>query len=127
MVFSPAFEEYLGRIEKVVDLDDVKSYAQFAAIIQSFSGKRWTGSTAQVIALKEGAERRGFDTTLPAYIWKRDYARYYARGFGSPSRRGKASVSGIRKAWQREMVIVRGKSQVRYRDLKTGRFIRKPK
>ena len=28
---------------------------------------------------------------------------------------------------RRETVSVRGKSQVRYRDLKTGRFIKKPK
>ena len=127
MVFSPAFEEYLGRIERVVDLDDLNSYAQFAAVIQSFSGERWTGSTKQVIALKDGAERRGFDTTLPAYIWKRDYAKYYARGFGSPRRaKAFATIPAKRKGWKRETVIVRGKSQVRYRDLKTGRFIKKP-
>ena len=127
MVFSPAFEEYLGRIEKKVYLEDLKSYAQFAAVIQNFSGERWAGSTKQVMALKDGAERRGFDTTLPAYIWKRDYARYYAKGVGSPYRRSKAStVQAKRKGWKRETVTVKGKSQIRYRDLKTGRFIKKP-
>ena len=29
--------------------------------------------------------------------------------------------------WRHEVVTVKGKSQVRYRDLKTGRFIKKPK
>ena len=29
-------------------------------------------------------------------------------------------------SWQRETVMVRGKGQARHRDLKTGRFIRKP-
>ena len=126
MVFSPAFEEYLGRIERKVYLDDAKSYAQFAAIVQSFSGERWKGSFKQVMALKDGTERRGFDTTLPAYIWKRDYARFYVRGFGSPFHRG-TTVPAKRKGWKRETVKVKGKAQVRYRDLKTGRFVRKPK
>ena len=125
MVFSPAFEEYLGRIEKKVYLEDLKSYAQFAAVIQNFSGERWAGSTKQVMALKDGAERRGFDTTLPAYIWKRDYAKYYAKGFGAPFRRG-TTITAKRKGWKRETVTVKGKSQIRYRDLKTGRFIKKP-
>jgi hypothetical protein len=35
-------------------------------------------------------------------------------------------VSATRR-YRRETVSVRGKSQVRYRDLKTGRFIKKPK
>jgi len=29
--------------------------------------------------------------------------------------------------WRHETVTVKGKSQTRYRDLKTGRFIKKPK
>ena len=29
--------------------------------------------------------------------------------------------------WRHEVVTVKGNSQVRYRDLKTGRFIKKPK
>jgi len=32
----------------------------------------------------------------------------------------------LRQTWRYETVTVRGKSQVRYRDLQTGRFIKKP-
>jgi hypothetical protein len=41
--------------------------------------------------------------------------------------RGVANVpERLAVAWRHEVVTVRGSSQNRYRDLKTGRFIRKP-
>lgn len=60
----------------------------------------------EVVAGYEG-KRLGFkDVALPRYI-------------------GRPQVSAGR-IWRRETVTVRGKPQVRYRDLGTGRFIKKP-
>ena len=66
-------------------------------------------------------------TKLEKFCRLHPYTSYRARVFGSRSYRGKASASVIRKEWQQETVVVKGKSQIRYRDLKTGRFMRKPK
>jgi len=59
-------------------------------------------------ALTVEARRLG----IPVYIERRPVARFH----------GRKAVT-----WRQEIVIVKGKSQNRYRDLKTGRFIKKPK
>jgi hypothetical protein len=115
---SPEFEDYLKRVEEEVDLrDDNLSYNEFARIVVFRSGRRWTDSTAQVEALKNGAEKRGYDLTLPYYVKKKDYLEY---------RLLHDKLKHIDQTWRFETVKVRGKGQVRYRDLKTGRFIKKP-
>ncbi len=58
------------------------------------------------LALKREAGKRDFrDARMPMY-------------FGKPQ-------VHVERAWKRETVIVRNRTQVRYRDTKTGRFIRK--
>lgn len=59
-------------------------------------------------ALAVEARRLG----IPAFVERRPVARFYGR---------------IAVTWRHEVVTVKGKSQVRYRDLRTGRFIKKPK
>ena len=101
------FPEALARFEKVVDIDSYKSFRQLAYAFSHRASRRWVDSYAQIVALRREAEKRGFrDTRIPMY-------------FRRPQ------VSAMR-TWRRETVTVRGKPQVRHRDLRTGRFIKKP-
>lgn len=59
-------------------------------------------------ALAVEARRLG----IPVFVERIPVARFH----------GRTAVT-----WRHEVVTVKGKSQVRYRDLKTGRFIKKPK
>ena len=95
-------------------------------MISSFawwSGRRWRGSRAQLYAIKVEGEKLSFDTFLPFWVKKRDYGRFYARGYGGRAR----VVYEKRETWRYETVTVKGRPQTRHRDLKTGRFIKKPK
>jgi hypothetical protein len=58
-------------------------------------------------ALAVEARRLG----IPVFVGGRPVARFH----------GRTAVT-----WIHEVVTVKGKSQVRYRDVKTGRFIKKP-
>jgi hypothetical protein len=66
-------------------------------------------------ALKDEAKRRGY---FEKFREKRVNRPWYAK---------RQSHSYARQTWRHETVSVRGKSQVRYRDLETGRFIKKPR
>jgi hypothetical protein len=82
-----------------------------------WAGERWVGSPRQWEALNNEAENLGFDVP--------DFIRKEVRESG----RSGYYVSGERQrkvTWKHESVNIRGKSQGRYRDLKTGRFIKKP-
>ena len=101
------FPEAFKRFEQVVDVDRLESYRQLAYAFTHWAGRRWINSYAQNWALRREAERRGFrDARIPTYF-----------------RRPPVSA---RRTWRRETVTVRGKPQIRHRDLKTGRFIKKP-
>lgn len=102
------FPEAFARFERVVDIDSFESYRQLAYAFSHWAGRRWVGSYRQNLALVREGKRLGFrDAKLETYFSRQP--RVFAR-----------------KTWRRETVTVRGKSQVRYRDLKTGRFITKP-
>jgi len=122
MVYSSAFEEFFRRFERVVDVDSFESLAELKYAVEHYAGYRWVGSYAQNRALEDCAGRRGFDVTLPAYVKKRDYVRY--RGYRGGYERSYQPVT--HQTWRFETVSVRGKAQQRYRDIKTGRFIKKP-
>ena len=101
------FPEAFHRFEKAVDLRSLRSGRELKYAFTHWASRRWIDSYAQNMALKIEAKKRGFeDTKLPRY-----------------SKRPQISV---KQTWRHETVTVRGKSQVRYRDLKTGRFIKKP-
>jgi len=101
------FPEAFRRFEKVVDIDRFESYREMSYAFGHWAGKRWVDSYAQNVALAREGRRLGFkDVRLPMYF-----------------RRPQAF---LKKTWRRETVTVRGKPQVRHRDLKTGRFIKKP-
>lgn len=102
------FPEAFERFEKVVDVDRFESYKEMSYAFGHWAGKRWRDTYAQNLALKREAEKRGFkDAKMPMYF-----------------RKPQASA---KKTWRYETVTVRGKPQARYRDLRTGRFIKKPR
>ena len=104
---SERFQEAFRRFESVVDIDSFDSYRELVYGFERWAGRRWVGSDRQYSALAYEAEKRGFRVKrIPTY-----------------SRRPRVSA---RRTWRRETVNVRGKPQVRHRDLKTGRFIKKP-
>ncbi len=102
------FPEAFHRFESVVDLRSFRSGRELKYAFTHWAGRRWVDSYAQNRALQIEAEKRGFtDTRIP---------KYFRRQPQVPSR----------ETWRRETVTVRGKPQIRHRDLKTGRFIKKP-
>jgi len=103
------FPEAFERFEQSVPIKQFTSYRQLLYAFGWWAGKRWVDSYKQNLALKEEARKRGFfDARLPRYF-ERQYARQ------------------TRQSWRYETVNVRGRSQVRYRDVRTGRFMKKPK
>jgi hypothetical protein len=102
------FPEAFERFEQVVDVRGFRSYRQLAYAFTHWAGRRWIDSYAQNVALRREAEKRGFKVArIPKYFRK-------------------PQVSA-RRTWRYETVTVRGKPQVRHRDLKTGRFVKRPK
>ncbi len=102
------FPEAFKRFEQRVDISRLDSYRQLAYAFSWWASRRWVDSYKQNFALREEARKRGFfDAILPKYF-ERSYSRQ------------------ARQSWRHETVTVRGKSQVRYRDLRTGRFVEKP-
>ena len=101
------FPEAFQRFERVVYVDTFESYEELSYAFAHWAGKRWRDTYLQNLALKREAEKRGFkDAKMPTYFRK-------------------TQVSA-KQTWRRETVTVRGKPQVRYRDIKTGRFVKKP-
>jgi hypothetical protein len=68
-----------------------------------WAGEKWIPTSRQLQALAEEARKIGISVA------------------------GERRVIRLPSVWWRpETVMVRGKAQARYRDLKSGRFIRKP-
>ena len=102
------FPEAFARFEQVVDIRRFRSYRELAYAFSHWSGKRWVDSHNQNLALKREAEKRGFkDAKIPMYF-------------------GRRYQVSIARNYRQETVTVKGKPQIRYRNLKTGRFIKKP-
>lgn len=99
------FPEAFERFEKVVDLRSFHSARELTYAFRHWAGRRWINSHLQNKALKIELEKRGFTEYLPRYTRPRFYTK---------------------QTYKREIVRVKGKPQVRYRDAKTGRFIKKP-
>ena len=65
-------------------------------------------------ALKDEAKRRDY------------FEKFREKRVNRPRYAKRQTQVYARRTWRHETVTVRGKPQVRYRDLKTGRFIKKP-
>ena len=103
------FPEAFDRFEERVNVDDIASFRELLYAFASWAGQKWYGTRRQMEALAVEAQRIG----IPVYGEKRE-------------RRISRFTSVPEMTWRYESVIVMGKSQGRYRDLKTGRFIKKP-
>jgi len=97
------FPEAFRRFERVVDTDRIQTFDQLLLSFRYWAGHYWKGTRKQVEALKVEAMKKG----IPV-----------------PTERGPEESSS--RTWRNETVTVKGKTQYRFRDLKTGRFIKKP-
>ena len=102
------FPEAFGRFENRVRVYDIESFRQLTLAFASWSGPNWRGTRRQMEALVVEARRFG----IPVH--------------GERERKIRYSPWISQTTWKYEAITVRGKSQQRYRDIKTGRFIKKP-
>ncbi|TRZ53778.1 MAG: hypothetical protein D4S01_00655 [Dehalococcoidia bacterium] len=114
MVYSEAFQEAFDRMERATNSRDCKTLDELRLVAESYFAGKWYPTNRQLEALKDEARRRGYFQRLEG---KKDVIYWYAR---------RQHQISSRQTWRRETVTVRGKPQVRHRDLKTGRFIKKP-
>jgi hypothetical protein len=111
------FPEAFERFENDVDISRFESYHQLTLSFRWWAGERWKGTVRQWEALNAEAENLGF--TVPE-IYRDELRDSRLSGYYVSQENPKAT------SWRREVVTVNGNSQNRYRDLKTGRFIKKP-
>jgi hypothetical protein len=105
------FPEAFRRFENDVDVSRFESYHQLTLAFRWWAGERWVGSHRQWEALNSEAENLGFEPP--------DFIREELEDLGS-------SRYSRRHSWRRETVNLKGKARSVYRDIKTGRFIKKP-
>jgi hypothetical protein len=112
------FPEAFERFESDVDVGRFRTYFELALAFQSWASRNWKGTTKQWDAFDREAENLGF--SKPTIYGNSTRTRGYSTNHYVSTRKMKAVT------WRYEVVNVKGKSQNRYRDIKTGRFIKKP-
>ena len=112
------FPEAFARFESEVDVDSFDSFHELIVAFRWWAGKRWKGTRMQRRALN--AEVKRLASSYPRLGLSKTGERRGSDFYASKKQR-KAIY------WRREFVTVKGRPQNRYRDLNTGRFIRKPK
>ena len=100
------FPEAFERFENDVDIGKFVTYMELTSAFRWWAGEKWIGTPRQWKALNKEAENVGFE--VPEI-------------FRDEMRETRSYVS-----WRREVVNIRGNSIERYRDVRTGRFIKKP-
>jgi hypothetical protein len=108
------FPEAFRRFESDVDVGRFESYHQLTLAFRWWAGERWRGTPRQWEALNKESENLGFNVP--------DFYREAIRG----KRYSDYYPTGARRTWRRENVNLRGKTRNVYRDIMTGRFIKKP-
>jgi hypothetical protein len=93
---SDKFPEAFRRFEEVVDTRWIRSFDELRMEFASWAGEKWLDTWGQRHALAREARRIG----IP--------------------------LIDLTPTWRHELIMIRNRSFVRYRDLRTGRFIRKP-
>jgi len=107
------FPEAFRRFEEFVDVDKIASFKELRLAFASWSGSKYRDTDKQRLALAVEARKHG----IPIIIQARPF----------PYRRQVTYVPERKVVtWRHEVVTVKGCSQARYRDLRTGRFIKKP-
>jgi predicted glycosyltransferase involved in capsule biosynthesis len=105
------FPEAFERFEYDVDISRFRSYHELTLAFRWWAGERWRGTRRQWEALNAEAENLGFE--VPDFV-REELGQESGSGYSRGS------------SWRREFVKIRGKAKRIYRDLKTGRFIKKP-
>jgi predicted glycosyltransferase involved in capsule biosynthesis len=105
------FPEAFKRFEDHVDVGKFETYHQLTLAFRWWAGERWRGTHRQWSALNREAEHLGF---------------YVPNVYRESIREKWSSDYGERRTWRRENVNLRGKTRNVYRDIRTGRFVRKP-
>jgi len=106
-----SFPEAFERFENDVDIGQFESYHQLTLAFRYWAGERWRGTRLQWEALNAEAENLGFEPP--------DFVREEIEDMHG-------SEYSRRYSWKRETLNFRGKVRSVYRDIKTGRFIKKP-
>jgi hypothetical protein len=99
------FPEAFERFEQVVYLDRIQSFQQLFISFSRWAGRPQGLTRRQIETLKVEARHLGLRDIPQSRVHRPSF------GFG---------------IWQREFIKIRGKTKIIYRDLKTGRFIKKP-
>jgi hypothetical protein len=107
------FPEAFARFEKVVDVNRIISFQQLLIAFKHWAGEKFRSTEKQIVALIREAQKRNIPVPLTVL-------KFYGI---QPRRISLAPLVPV--AWRHELVVVRGKPQDRYRNLKTGRFMRK--
>jgi hypothetical protein len=103
------FPEAFRRFEQQVSLRNVESFRQLALLMGSWGGPKWVPTQRQIDALAIEARKRGITVQD-----ERERNVHHSTPWTS------------HPTWKHETITIKGKSQQRYRDIKTGRFIKKP-
>jgi hypothetical protein len=111
--FPEAFERFVMDVK----VDRLRSYSELLYSFQWWAGGKWRGTARQWRAFNAEAERLGFD--VPSFVREEVRESWRSSFYGYEGRQQPVS-------YRHEVVVVRGNSQDRYRDRKTGRFIKKP-
>jgi len=114
-IFASTFPEAFDKMERATNSRDCRTLDELRLVAEQYFAGKWYPTNRQLEALKDEARRRGY---VERWERKKDAIPWYAR------RQPQVTAKQI---WRHETVTVRGKPQVRHRDLRTGRFIKKPK
>jgi hypothetical protein len=102
------FPEAFRRFEEDVDVSRFESFRQLELAFGRWAGQKWIPTYRQLDALRCEARRIGA----------------LREGFGRRNTIYFPYSPNI--SWRHETVSVRGRMQQRYRDIKSGRFMKKP-
>jgi len=116
MVYSEAFQEAFDRMERDTNSRYCRTLDELRLVAERYFGDKWYPTNRQLEALKDEARRRG-------YYERWEKIRLVKELLWGTRKQPQVSAE---RTWRRETVTVKGKPQVRHRDLRTGRFIKKP-
>jgi hypothetical protein len=106
------YSEMFARLERQVEMKCCRNYEEVKMMMESWMGSKWRETSGQLKLVRIECKRLG----IPVRLEGKPRA---------PSERGFVHVSQA-PSWRHETVTVKGKSQERYRDLQSGRFIQNP-
>jgi len=110
------FPEAFRRFESDVNVSRLRSYNELLSAFRWWAGWRWAGTAAQMAAFDDEAHRLGFEV-------ERFFPTRWRRSYPSSSYGYETTQKAV--SYRHEVINVNGKPQNRYRDISTGRFVKK--